>query len=158
MFQIVGWHEYENLSENNIRTNISLYPPINLNTKYKEFEKELLNEFGGALKDLERFSKLPSFIVGIKDKSSFVHSKDINRAKLFLLDGYKTTLALEDDYEIMLNDRYFGARDGIIYYAVVKYSADKDESNFEELEGRRYYFRKLVDKIISTTNVYDIKK
>jgi hypothetical protein len=159
LFQIVGWHEYENLSENNIRTNIKLYPPINLNTKYKEFKKEyFLKQFGGALKDLERFSKLPDYIVGIKNKSRFVHSKDINRAKLFVLDGYKSTLALEDDYEIMLNDYYFGELDGIIYYAEVKYSADKDESNFEELEGRRYYFRKLVDKIISTTNVYDIKK
>ena len=159
LFQIVGWHEYENLSENNIRTNINLYPPINLNSKYKEFKKEsLLKQFGGALKDLERFSKLPDYIVGIKNESRFVHSKDINRARLFTLDGYKSTLALEDDYEIMLNDFYFGEHDGIIYYAEVIYSADKDESNFEELEGRRYYFRKLIDKIISTTYVYDIKK
>jgi len=92
------------------------------------------------------------------NENKFVHYKDINRAKIFTHDGYKSTLAYEDDYEIMLTDNYFATYDGLIYWAQVKYSADKDESNFEELEGRRYYFRKLVDKIISTTNVYEIKK
>jgi type I restriction enzyme M protein len=41
-----------------------------------------------------------------------------------------------------------------VNYATVKFSGDKDEITFEDLEGRRYYFRKLINQLISTASAY----
>jgi len=60
-------------------------------------------------------------------------------------------VAIENGYE-------FSQNDGIMYYAIVTYTGDKDDTTFEDLEGRRYYFDKLMKLIISTTYSYDIKK
>ena len=88
---------------------------------------------------------------------AFVHKKDINNTKLYGVDGFKGTVIYENDYEIVIKDNYFAVINGIILQAGVRYKADKDEVTFEELEGRRYYLRKLVDKIISTSIISDTK-
>ena len=44
----------------------------------------------------------------------------------------------------------YAVYNGIVFQADVKYSGDKDEISFEDLEGRRYYFKSLCNQIIST--------
>jgi hypothetical protein len=39
----------------------------------------------------------------------------------------------------------------------VRTYGDKDKTTFEELEGRRYYLKQLIEKVISTAMVYDMK-
>jgi hypothetical protein len=42
---------------------------------------------------------------------------------------------------------------GIFYSAKARFKGDKDDVTFEQLEGRRYYFNRLVKKVISTAGL-----
>lgn len=46
---------------------------------------------------------------------------------------------------------------GVEFFVKVRYHGDKDEVTFEQLEGRRYYLKGLIEKIIANAKVYDIK-
>ena len=57
--------------------------------------------------------------------------------------------------------RINGAQNSNLGYGVeilvkVRYHGDKDDVTFEQLEGRRYYLKELIEKIISTAKVNDI--
>lgn len=41
-----------------------------------------------------------------------------------------------------------------LLFLKVRYSGDKDDVAFEQLEGRRYYLKRLINKTISTINYY----
>src|SRR5690606_13409338 len=89
----------------------------------------------------------------------YVHKKDVNRAKVWGVKGYVGTLIYEDDYEYTIGDNYMSfdedKKKGIYYYVKVRYFGDKDEITFEDLEGRRYYLKGLIEKIISTAKIID---
>ena len=103
---------------------------------------------------------LPKVIVGeFNDETkTYTHKKDINRTKIYGLEGFKSTVISEDDYDYKIKDNYYAVQNGIILFATVIYKGDKDEVTFEELEGRRYYFRKLTDMIISTQQFNILKE
>ena len=67
--------------------------------------------------------------------------------------GFKSTLIWEDKYEYGITDNYFSFNDtkgnGYTNLVKVRFYADKDNITFEQLEGRRYYFARLIEKIIS---------
>jgi len=86
------------------------------------------------------------------------HKKDIKRANVGGNNGFRGTLIWEDKYEKCITDNYasYVNRNGetYIFSAKVRYKGDVDEVTFEQLEGRRYYFRRLVDRMISTIKIY----
>ncbi len=90
----------------------------------------------------------------------FVHKKDVNRATVYGVKGFKGTFISEDNYQYMITDNYNSwdlKGNGIYYFVKVSTYGDKDEVTFEQLEGRRYYLKRLVERIISTASVTDIK-
>ena len=152
LFVQAGEGRFENVSSDGITTEIIFYKPF-----YNKEKKDI---------DVEKDVKMENMIVGqLNDNGSngkiFVHKKDINRATVFGVKGFKGTLIGEDDYEYTINDIFVSydtsKKNGVEYGVQVRTYGNKDEVTFEELEGRRYYLRQLIEKIISTAVVYDMK-
>jgi hypothetical protein len=164
LFTKIEGYNYQNISGENIITEIEISTPF-LIDGLKEKQKEENQEFIEFIKPIlsigsEEFAKGKGFKEGefSDDINSFVHKKDINRTKVYGKPGFLQTIIYEDDYEYVIKDNYYAVYDGIIFMASVRYKGDKDEITFEDLEGRRYYLKRLCDQIISTSSFYDYKK
>ena len=84
--------------------------------------------------------------------------KDINRATVCRFPGFRFSSATEDNYEITLSDIYKSIiGSNLVVHITVSFYGDKDKVTFEQLEGRRYYFRNLIQKIVATGYVDKIK-
>ena len=147
-----GWG-YRNVNELGIATSINLnvpYKPSGINDDQKRIKAE--KDWDDVLEDVEDYLINKTHDVGKtqwNDDDTFVHKKEVNRTVIFNKKGFRLTLAKEDTYEYYITDRYYAVNNGIIYTAVVKYSGDKDEVTFEDIEGRRHYFIRLMDEIIA---------
>lgn len=145
-------YTYINQSPDGVKTEIIIYPATNAeiypdesvlnieeNLKFKELKEGELQDLGSG-------------------GDSFLHKKDISKTTVARIDGFKGTLIWEDDYEKCITDNYASVggsgKEKYLLTAKVRFKGDKDEVTFEQLEGRRYYFRTLIDKIISTINYY----
>lgn len=95
-----------------------------------------------------------------KIRKVMVHKKDLNRTTVFGNKGFRTTMVLEDKYEKYITDNYefYGNTigNGFILAVKVTYYGNHNDVDFEKLEGRRYYLKPLIDKIISTVRVSDL--
>ena len=152
LFVNAGAGRFENVSTNNITTEFIISAP-----QYNK-KKDTV--------DIERIAKMDSMIVGQLNKDGkngeiFVHKKDINRATVYGIKGFKYSLIWEDDYQYTITDNFISydptKKNGVIYFVKVRTYGDKDEVTFEELEGRRYYLRRLIEKVVSTAQVGDMK-
>ena len=150
-----GGYTYENTSLDGVKTEIIIYgvrtlkkirethPNFNDNFEemfeYKDFKVGEINDLGNGSK-------------------SMLHKKDIKRANIGGNSGFRGALIWEDKYEKCITDNYgsfeLRNKETYIYNAKVRYKGDVDEVSFEQLEGRRYYFKALIDKMLSTIKVY----
>ena len=150
-------YTYENISDEGVKTQIIINGPPSLKAMRKinpsfslnfeeKFQYKDLTE--GELNDLSADGK----------NTQMLHKKDIKRANVAGIDGFRGTLIWEDKYEKVITDNYgsYVNRNGQTYIFMVKvrYKGDVDEVTFEQLEGRRYYFRRLVDRMVSTIKIY----
>lgn len=153
LFVLAGAGRFENVSSDGITTEIIFSPPF--------YNKEKIDI------DVEKIAKNENTFVGQLNKAGpngeeiFVHKKDINRATVFGIKGFKYTLIWEDDYQYTITDNFQSfdpsKENGVGYFVKVRTYGNKNEVTFEGLEGRRYYLRQLIEKIISTAVVYDMK-
>ena len=107
------------------------------------------------LKEIEVGEKVNN--PGLNLNNAFIHKKDLNRATVYGVSGFVSTVIAEDDYDLMIIDLYNSKNGDLFSGARVIFKGDKDEVDFEELEGRRYYFRKLIQKTIGSAEYTDIK-
>jgi hypothetical protein len=150
-------YTYENISEEGVKTKIIINGVFTLakiretRPNYKpnfedKYSFEHLQE--GKLQDINSN--------GFED--SFLHKKAIRRSSVFGVNGFRGTLIWEDKYDKGITDNYGAVRyaEGKTYVlnAQVLYSGNKEDITFEQLEGRRYYFRLLIDKMISTAKIF----
>ncbi len=152
LFIKAGVGRYENVSSDNITTEFTIFKPQYNSKKIKI--------------DVESDSKMDDVIVGELNKGAdgtdiFVHKKDLNRATVFGVKGFKSTLIWEDNYQYAITDNFVSfnsdEENGIFYAVKVRTYGNKSEVNFEKLEGRRYYLRQLIEKVVSTALIYDLK-
>lgn len=154
LFVLAGNARFENVSSDGVTTEILINGPIN--------DKE------NSEMDIERDAKMEEVKVGainenmgLNGESIFIHKKDLNRSTVYGFPGYKSTLIWEDDYQYTITDNYVSLDKskgyGILYSVKVRTYGDKDEISFEQLEGRRYYLKRLIERIISTAVVTDMK-
>ncbi len=153
LFINAGPGRFENVSADGVTTEIIISGPV-----YNVDNIEV---------DIEKTAKMDSIIIGQLNKIGFngeeifVHKKDINRATVFGIKGFKSTLVWEDEYQFTITDNFYSfdssKGDGVMYFVKVRTYGNKKEVTFEQLEGRRYYLRQLIEKIISTSTVYDMK-
>lgn len=145
-----------NKSSNGVTTQICIFPP------YSNLEDENRN--------VKRIASMEEIIEGtmndaggddLGNDSIFVYKKKVSRATVFGVIGYNGTLIWEDEFSYCITDNYIAydgyLGDGVGYFVKVRTFGDKEDVNFETLEGRRYYFKPLIEKIISSANIYDIK-
>lgn len=154
LFNYIGLTEFQNTSVDGVTTYINIHPPIyNINNEYVDFESNFDSiEIGKELDVRDDQNKL------IK---TFFHKKELNRATVFGLKGYRSTIVWEDKYEYCITDNYIyhseSLGNGYALSVKVRYYGNKSETDFEKLEGRRYYLKPLIEKIISTARAYDLK-
>ena len=88
----------------------------------------------------------------------FIHKNEINRATVFTHNGFFQTLAREDDYEKIIEDKYVViTKNGFFYSVIVTFKGSKNSVTFEQLEGRRYYMGRLCRQMVATAKFKDIK-
>ncbi|NVN95339.1 MAG: hypothetical protein HXX18_08665 [Bacteroidetes bacterium] len=154
LFVNAGKGRFENVSIEGITTEIIIGTP-----KYNTENKVI---------DIEKDCKIEVYKEGVLNdspseagKKIFVHKKDLNRATVYGIKGFKATLIWEDEYQIFITDTYksfdVSIGNGVVYSVKVRTYGNKNEVTFEQLEGRRYYLRRLVEKVISTAEVSDMK-
>lgn len=149
-----GWLTFQNRSSKGVVTEIIFSVPTGIAS---------ITEFSSN-EGLEKHLKYDDIIEGQEtDKLSssgglsFLHNKDLKRATVWGKQGFKGTLVWEDQYEKAITDNYAAVYDGVIYWVKVRYKGDVSDVNFEELEGRRFYFKRLIEQYIATAN-YSYKK
>ena len=158
LFVNVKDYTYENTSSDGVKTEIIINGVRTLkkiretNPNYKPNFEEILE-----YKDY----KVGETFKTTQNKSSttaMLHKKDIKRANIGGNSGFRGTLIWEDKYEKCITDNYasyaFINKETYIFTAKVRYKGDVEEVSFEQLEGRRYYFKALIDKMLSTIKVY----
>lgn len=138
---------YENISSDGIRAELWLYTPQNnIENMESNVEKILSYEEFKIGQENEG--------LGIDGGIAFLHKKDLNRTNVYGLNGFRGTLIWEDNYQLYITDHYYAydksKGNGIFFIVKCRYSVDKDNSSFEDLEGRRYYLLPLIDKVAST--------
>ena len=153
LFVSAGAGRFENVSIDGITTEINIGAP--------SYNKE------NIVIDIEKRCKMDSVItaalndIGPNGERIFVHKKDLNRATVYGIKGFKSSLIWEDDYQYGITDNYIsfdaGKGNGIGYFVKIRTYGDKDEVTFEQLEGRRFYLKRLIEKVISTAVCKDIK-
>ena len=163
LFVVTEGYNYRNESLNGVVTEIELGSPTYMpGLKLKEEQAlktiEGLQKYYGKTEDYTKYL-LERFKEGEELKSfGFVHKKDLNKAKVFGQDGFTGTVIFENDYEYVIRDVYsFFAPNGILINSIVNYKGDKDEVTFEEIEGRRYYLKRLINQIIATAKITEVK-
>lgn len=146
-----GGYEYENISKDGVTSQIIIYSIINID-KAREIDSNFNDDFEEGFKYAD-FKEGSKCILNGKD-SAYLHKKDIDRAKIGGIDGFCGTLIWEDKYEKCITENYATIclinGEKYVIKAKVRYKGDTDEVNFEQLEGRRYYFNPLMKKLIST--------
>ena len=149
LFHNSGKGRFENISLDGISTEILMYAP-NYN-------------FYSDTVDIEKIAKLENVVVGeiFPGTKNFIHKKDIARATVSGLRGFKSSLNWEDEYEYVITDNYVAfdptIKNGVAYCITVRTHANKTDATFEQIEGRRYYLRRLVDLMASTSMAGNFK-
>jgi len=156
LFNGLGQGKFQNVTKDGLKSEIILFPP--------NYNKD------NVMVDLESTYNNDRLVVGEyfentdesgKKTKMYLHQKDFNRADVFGTRGYKSTIIWEDDYEYGINDYYVSfdgsIGNGFMNVVIVKFYGDKDEVTFEQLEGRRYYLRQLIDKTVATGRTFNLK-
>ena len=154
LFINAGAGRIENVSSEGITTEMLFYNP--------QYNKN------NSVIDIEKDGKMENYKVGVindsqidQGKRIFVHKKVLNRATVYGVSGFKSTLIMEDDYQYTITDTYVSFNksigNGVKYFVKVRTYGDKNEVSFEQLEGRRYYLKLLIEKVISTAEASDLK-
>lgn len=151
VFVFSGPGRLENVSQDGITTEIIFSSPAN--------NKE--SDSVDLLKQVKMENVVEGQLNEIDDEKLFIHKKDLSRATVFGVKGYKSTLIWEDDFQFTITDNFVSydstRGDGILFFVKVRTYGNKKEVTFEAIEGRRFFLRHLVEKVISTAFIYDMK-
>jgi hypothetical protein len=157
---VIGGSEgytYINESENGVKTELIIYLGIGEDViTGMSKEMEIINNPEKGL-SYNEYAEGAEYDLG-DGNLSFLHKKEIKKTNVAMNDGFVGTLIFEDKYEKTITDNYasIAVVDGKRYglFVKVRFKGDRDEITFEELEGRKYYFKRFINKTISTINYY----
>lgn len=89
-----------------------------------------------------------------EDENKFTHKTEMGTATVYGNKGYRATWIYESEFNYVVKDNYYAFNNGIMYTCGVRYTVEKARGNFEDLEGRRFYLRRLCEEIIATSRLY----
>ncbi len=166
LFSFVGnGYNYRNENEEGVVTDLEIGIPLNLSDKYIESVKNFLRRLGVNQATVSTyFGKTESFVKSFQinnikvgeisplgGSEAFIHKLDLNKARVWGNEGFVWTVIFENDYEYVIKDNFtYLSPQGYLIYAGARYRGDKDVVDFEMLEGRRAYFRRLINEHIAT--------
>lgn len=164
LFVSTGGYNYRNESEDGVITEIefnliSYVQGLELKDTTAQNFRKLILAYNG---DTEKYIKdiLAESPAGKVDSVSgiYTHKTDINKAKVIGENGFMQTYIYEDGYEYVIKDNfYLLTENGWFVRFGVRYKGDKDDVTFEMLEGRRYYFKRLVNQMFATATINGVK-
>lgn len=154
LFTMLNAYNLQNVSSDGVKTDVYIYLPFYNKDKNKiDIERDFENVVvGKEIEEPDDEDKL---------RKVFFHKKDLNRATVYGSKGYRSTFVWEDKFENYITDNYrynvenFG--NGYQIMIKVRYYGNKSEVDFEKLEGRRYYLKPLIEKVVSTAKVSDLE-
>lgn len=150
-FYPTGYGRLENISPDGIVTEIIVYYPMyNMyNLPNRQPDPMHFNEY---VKENEI-----NYVLEMDSVPRYIYKKGVSKAIVFGVAGYKFTVIWEEEYQYCIRDFYSAfdsnVGNGISYYVKVQTYGSKEDTTFEKLEGRRYYFRPLIEKVISTAHL-----
>ena len=132
---------------------IEVFAPYVYSHMQSKFGKEIYPDYTYMAKGkAETDQKKGGDIIEIEGEDHFTHKTEIGRATVYGIKGYRATWIYETDYEYVIKDNYYSDQNGIFFAAGIRYTVEKSRGTFEDLEGRRYYLRRLAEEIIATAN------
>lgn len=155
LFSVLNPLELQNSSKDGIVTDLILdLPSLVKDSIYKDIE-----QFYSSFDSLVGKESEVTDDNG-KIRKRFYHKHSLSRATVAGNPGFRNTLIWEDKFEYAITDSYAAYvpfnGEGYTISAAVTIHGDKNEVNFEKIEGRRFYFKQLIEKIISTAIVSDL--
>lgn len=158
LFSWIGGGKFQNISKDGITTELIIYSPTYKKIKMEGDMESLMDSMMAKITVGQETEEIDKY--GKKHKIYF-HKKELNRATVFGIKGYKLSAIWEDRFEYGITDAYKSLNqnigNGYTMSAKVRYYGDKKEVTFEQLEGRRFYLNQLIQKIISTATVSNEK-
>ena len=154
VFLMLNAYQLQNVSLDGIKTEVYLFLPMyNKEKKKDDFEEDFDKvEIGKEIDQLDDENKMRKVIF---------HKKELNRATVYGAKGYRSTYVWEDKFEDGITDNYTyyseNLGNGFTVFVKVRYYGNKSEIDFEKLEGRRFYLKPLIEKIISTAKVSELE-
>jgi len=83
--------------------------------------------------------------------SGIYHKTEVVKRIVYGNQGFRSTIIWEDEFEICITDNYVAFNNNVEYRVKVRYKADKESDvSFQDLEGRRYYLSKFIDKHVAS--------
>tara|TARA_B100001059_G_C17780903_1_gene554105 strand:+ start:151 stop:1017 length:867 start_codon:yes stop_codon:yes gene_type:complete len=82
----------------------------------------------------------------------YVHKTEISRTKVRGHNGFKGSIFYETKYEKGILEYYASISDGVLSLFKANFKGDSNEVSFEDIEGRRFYFRTLAQKAIANSS------
>ena len=139
----------------------------NYKKRHEEYKKDLKRyyevcdsldnmEFLLSIKELANNPDIQenSMFLNLDGDSAYCHKKEVVKRFVYGHRGYRSTLIWEDDYAICIEDRYMSEAQDVRYVVKVRYTADKNSDlTFEDLEGRRFYLGKFIDKTVADRTI-----
>ena len=163
LFVNTGDYNYRNESLDGVITELEIgtirnsLGSISFKNTSKLEKQKFLNKFKKYFGNTEDYVKrdVSERTVGeIFNEKYYTHKIEINKTKIYGQDGFVYSWFYEDDYEIVIKDNYFYVSpNGVLLSSGVGYKGDKDKVDFELLEGRRDYLKRLCDQIIATLRI-----
>lgn len=154
LFTMLNIFQFQNVSSDGVKTEITMFlPKYNKRNEKVDIEADFEKvEVGKEIEKPDDENKLRKILF---------HKKELNRATVHGAKGYRSTFVWEDKFENYITDSYnynvenFG--NGYQIFIRVRYYGNKSEVDFEKLEGRRYYLKPLIEKIVSTGRTSELK-
>lgn len=157
------WNLYKN-SEMPLRKNYKTSEEFKLAKEKYIVLCDSLDSAPQIIAKAKLWAEAPGTVVGQKQPnggggdSVFIHKKELVKRKVASMDGYCGTAIWEDDLEYGITDHYYANdNNGTLFFWKVRYTCDKiGDLDFEDLEGRRFYLRRMVDEFIATMRYENI--
>ena len=109
----------------------------------------------------EGAAQLNQFTIGEKiqnegaynDGFTVLHKSNVRKVRMYGEKAFVGTYYAEDEYEIMITDLYYlsDKLNGMYGYQRATFTGSKSEVSFEDIEERRLYFRRLIEKLVDNS-------
>lgn len=157
LFNSTGLTKFRNTSaDGKVLCELEVNFPSHYSYAQEKFGKELYpdaDNVARAMADQVMTNEIGGVKPGV-DGDIFTHKAELGTATVFGHKGYRATWIYENDFDYVIKDNYYAFNSGILFQCGIIYTVEKSRGTFEDLEGRRFYLRRLCEEVIATAELY----